>query len=95
MLDDLLTEQPYQGSQDLDSLPVAQILHILNSADAEVPAAVAQEIPRIAAAVEAIVKVLSEGGHLVYLGAGSSGRLGVLDAAEHVHQEQRVVPRPG
>jgi len=82
MLDDLLTEQPHQGSQDLDSLPIAQILHILNSADAEVPAAVAQEIPRIAAAVEAIVKVLGDGGHLVYLGAGSSGRLGVLDAAE-------------
>ena len=82
MLDDLLTEQPHQGSQDLDSLPIAQILQILNSADAEVPAAVAKEIPRIAAAVEAIVKVLEEGGHLVYLGAGSSGRLGVLDAAE-------------
>ena len=82
MLDDLLTEQPHQGSPNLDSLPIAQILSILNSADAEVPAAVAQEIPRIAAAVEAIVKVLEQGGHLVYLGAGSSGRLGVLDAAE-------------
>ena len=82
MLDDLLTEQPYQGSQDLDSLPIAQILSTLNAADAEVPAAVAQEIPRISAAVAAIVKALEGGGHLVYLGAGSSGRLGVLDAAE-------------
>jgi N-acetylmuramic acid 6-phosphate etherase len=82
MLDDLLTEQPHQGAQDLDSLAIPQILSVLNSADAEVPAAVAQEIPRIAAAVEAIVKVLEKGGHLVYLGAGSSGRLGVLDAAE-------------
>jgi N-acetylmuramic acid 6-phosphate etherase len=82
MLDDLLTEQPYQGSQDLDSLPIGQILSTLNAADAKVPAAVAQEIPRIAAAVEAIAKALEGGGHLVYLGAGSSGRLGVLDAAE-------------
>jgi N-acetylmuramic acid 6-phosphate etherase len=82
MLDDLLTEQTQQGAQDLDSLPIPQILSILNSADAQVPAAVTQEIPRIAAAVEAIVRALEHGGHLVYLGAGSSGRLGVLDAAE-------------
>src|SRR5450432_2408351 len=82
MLDDLLTEQPYAGSQDLDSLPTPQILSILSSADAEVTAAVALEIPRISAAVEAIAKALERGGHLVYLGAGSSGRLGVLDAAE-------------
>lgn len=82
MLDDLLTEQHHRGSRDLDSLPISQILNTLNSADAEVPAAVASEIPRISAAVEAIVKALEQGGHLVYLGAGSSGRLGVLDAAE-------------
>lgn len=82
MLDDLLTEQPSSSSQDLDSLSTQQILNALNSADAEVPAAVAREIPRIAAAVEAIAKALAGGGHLVYLGAGSSGRLGVLDAAE-------------
>src|ERR1700674_3619366 len=82
MHDDLLTEQPHRGSQDLDSLPIAQILRLVNTADAEVPAAVAKEIPRIAAAVEAIAKTLERGGHLVYLGAGTSGRLGVLDAAE-------------
>ena len=82
MLDDLLTEQPYPGAGHLDSLPTSQILTILNSADSEVPSAVAEEIPHITAAVEAIVKALGQGGHLVYLGAGSSGRLGVLDAAE-------------
>jgi N-acetylmuramic acid 6-phosphate etherase len=82
MLDDLLTEQCYKGSQDLDSLPTPQILNILNAADAEVPAAVGGEIPRIAAAVEAIASALERGGHLVYVGAGTSGRLGVLDAAE-------------
>ena len=82
MLDDLLTEQSYQCSQGLDTLSTAHILTILNAADAEVPIAVAQEIPRIAAAVEAITGALERGGHLVYVGAGTSGRLGVLDAAE-------------
>src|SRR5258708_7723014 len=82
MFDDLLTEQRYLGSEDLDSLPTAQILSILSAADSEVPAAVALEIPRIAAAVDAIADALERGGHLVYVGAGTSGRLGVLDAAE-------------
>jgi N-acetylmuramic acid 6-phosphate etherase len=82
MLDHLLTEQSYRGSQDLDSLPTAQILGLLNAADAEVPPAVGREIPKIAAAVEAIAAALERGGHLVYVGAGTSGRLGVLDAAE-------------
>jgi N-acetylmuramic acid 6-phosphate etherase len=55
---------------------------VLNAADAEVPAAVAHEIPRIAQAVDAIVTALERGGHLIYIGAGTSGRLGVLDASE-------------
>ena len=82
MLDDLLTEQLYPGSDDLDSLPIAQILGILNAADAEVPLAVGREIPQIERAVDAIAGALERGGHLVYIGAGTSGRLGVLDAAE-------------
>jgi N-acetylmuramic acid 6-phosphate etherase len=82
MLDDLLTEQFYPGSDDLDSLPIAQILGILNAADAEVPLAVGREIPQIEGAVNAIADALKRGGHLVYIGAGTSGRLGVLDAAE-------------
>src|SRR5579871_2321297 len=82
MLDDLLTEQIYGASRDLDSLPTAQILGILNAADGEVPAAVGRELPRIEAAVEAIAEALTRGGHLIYVGAGTSGRLGVLDAAE-------------
>ena len=82
MLDDLLTEQTYGASRDLDSLPIAQILGILNAADGEVPAAVGREIPRIEAAVEAIAGALTLGGHVIYVGAGTSGRLGVLDAAE-------------
>jgi N-acetylmuramic acid 6-phosphate etherase len=54
----------------------------MNAADAEIAGAVAREIPRIASAVEAITTALKRGGHLVYIGAGTSGRLGVLDASE-------------
>lgn len=82
MLDDLLTEQPHPESQHIDTLSTAGMLAVLNAADAEVPAAVAHEIPRIARAVDAIVAALERGGHLVYIGAGTSGRLGVLDASE-------------
>jgi N-acetylmuramic acid 6-phosphate etherase len=82
MLDDLLTEQTYHGSEHLDSLSTTNILEILNTADAEIASAVASEIPQIARAVEAIAGTLEKGGHLVYIGAGTSGRLGVLDAAE-------------
>ena len=81
MLDDLLTEQCTPGSDDLDSLPIAKILGILNAADAEVPVAVGREIPQIEGAVNAIAEALKRGGHLVYR-RGTSGRLGVLDAAE-------------
>lgn len=82
MLDDLLTEASHPDSQDLDTLPAAELLALMNRADAGVAAAVSAEIPRIARAVEAIAGALSRGGHLVYIGAGTSGRLGVLDASE-------------
>lgn len=61
---------------------MVQVLEIMNAADAQLAAAVAQEIPRIAAAAEAIRTALESGGSLIYIGAGTSGRLGVLDAAE-------------
>jgi N-acetylmuramic acid 6-phosphate etherase len=77
-----ITEQSYEASRDLDRLPTTDILALMNAADAEVAAAVAREIPRIARAVDAIAAALERGGHLVYIGAGTSGRLGVLDAAE-------------
>jgi N-acetylmuramic acid 6-phosphate etherase len=82
VLDELLTEQTYPASENIDTLPAAGILETLNAADAEVPAAVAREIPSIAQAVDAIVAAIERGGHLVYIGAGTSGRLGVLDASE-------------
>jgi N-acetylmuramic acid 6-phosphate etherase len=82
MLERLLTEQTNPESRNLDQLSMVRLLEIMNAADAQVAAAVAQEIPRIAAAAEAITAALERGGSLIYIGAGTSGRLGVLDAAE-------------
>lgn len=78
----LLTEQSLPASERIDQLPVEGILTVINDADREVPDAVRREIPRIAAAVEAILAALQSGGRLFYIGAGTSGRLGVLDASE-------------
>lgn len=78
----LLTEQSLPASERIDQLPVEGILTVINDADREVPDAVRREIPRIAAAVEAILAALQSGGRLFYVGAGTSGRLGVLDASE-------------
>jgi N-acetylmuramic acid 6-phosphate etherase len=82
MLERLTTEQTHPESRNLDELPMVRLLEIMNAADAQVSAAVTREIPRIAAAAEAITTALEGGGSLLYIGAGTSGRLGVLDAAE-------------
>jgi N-acetylmuramic acid 6-phosphate etherase len=82
MFETLLTEQNYPESRSLDQLSMVQLLEIMNAADAQVAAAVAQEIPRIGSAAQAIADALEHGGSLIYIGAGTSGRLGVLDAAE-------------
>lgn len=67
---------------DIDMLPTAEILRRINVEDAIVPAAVASELPAIVATVERVVAAFQAGGRLIYVGAGTSGRLGVLDAAE-------------
>lgn len=82
MLERLLTEQANAASADIDAQPTAEILRIMNEEDRKVAAAVAAETSRIAQAVDAIVAALGRGGRLFYLGAGTSGRLGVLDASE-------------
>jgi N-acetylmuramic acid 6-phosphate etherase len=82
MLERLLTEQSDPGSSQIHTLSTEDILTAMNAADTGVAAAVGREIPRIAPAVDAIVTVLDRGGSLVYIGAGTSGRLGVLDASE-------------
>jgi N-acetylmuramic acid 6-phosphate etherase len=82
MLDKLLTEQPNPASAVIDTLPTEQALRIINAEDRKVAEAVEREIPAIARAVDAIVAAFERGGHLYYIGAGTSGRLGVLDASE-------------
>jgi len=82
VLDKLLTEQTNPASASIDTLPTEMALRIINAEDQRVAAAVEREIPAIARAVEAIVAALEKGGRLFYLGAGTSGRLGVLDASE-------------
>ena len=82
MLENLLTEQANPASDHIDARPTEEILRIMNAEDARVAPAVAAEIPNIAKAVDAIAAALRSGGRLFYIGAGTSGRLGVLDAAE-------------
>ena len=81
-LDRLITEQPNPASAGIDALGTEEALRIINSEDRKVAGAVEREIPAIARAVDAIVAALERGGRLFYLGAGTSGRLGVLDASE-------------
>ena len=78
----LLTEQRNPASVDIDTMSAADLVELINVEDATVAAAVALEGEHIAAAVELVVGRLRRGGRLVYVGAGTSGRLGVLDAAE-------------
>jgi N-acetylmuramic acid 6-phosphate etherase len=81
-LGDLLTEQLNPVSERIDAVSTEEMLRMINAEDSKVAAAVALEIPKIAAAVEAIADAMRRGGRLFYIGAGTSGRLGVLDAAE-------------
>ncbi|MFN0150431.1 MAG: N-acetylmuramic acid 6-phosphate etherase [bacterium] len=78
----LITEQPNERTERIDRVPVAEALALMNAEDACVAAAVAREIPEIARLVEIARARVSGGGRIVYVGAGTSGRLGVLDAAE-------------
>jgi N-acetylmuramic acid 6-phosphate etherase len=82
LLDALLTERGdarYSGIDDLDTLSIARLM---NAADAGVPAAVSRALPAIAAAVDAVAARMERGGRLRYVGAGTAGRLAVLDASE-------------
>ena len=78
------TEQVNVKSTDIDRLSTVDMLSLINDEDATVAIAVGRAIPQIAQAVDLIVEALGSGGRLIYVGAGTSGRLGVLDAAECV-----------
>ncbi len=79
---DRLTEQQNLYSALIDSLSTVEMLRVMNSADQEVALAVEREIPNVARAVDAVSGRIQAGGRLFYTGAGTSGRLGVLDASE-------------
>lgn len=78
----LTTEQRNPNSMDIDAKSTADILKIINEEDKTVPIAVEKELPYITQAVDLVVKALKSGGRLLYFGAGTSGRLGVVDASE-------------
>ncbi|MYX37587.1 MULTISPECIES: N-acetylmuramic acid 6-phosphate etherase [unclassified Streptomyces] len=81
-LDHLATEAFRAELAEVDRLPTLDIARLMNAEDTTVPAAVAEQLPAIAAAVDGIAARMARGGRLVYAGAGTAGRLGVLDASE-------------
>ncbi|MDX3774120.1 N-acetylmuramic acid 6-phosphate etherase [Chromatiaceae bacterium AAb-1] len=81
-LESFISEGRNPETMDIDTLPVLGLLQKINSEDQKVALAVREVLPQIATAVEFIVSAFEEGGRLIYLGAGTSGRLGILDAVE-------------
>ncbi|PWI16363.1 N-acetylmuramic acid 6-phosphate etherase [Streptomyces sp. Act143] len=81
-LEALTTEAFRPELADIDRLPTLDIARLMNGEDTTVPAAVAERLPEIAAAIDAVAARMAQGGRLVYAGAGTAGRLGVLDASE-------------
>jgi N-acetylmuramic acid 6-phosphate etherase len=82
-MDDILqTESLNPNSQNLDCLSTLQMVQIINAEDARIAPAVQKVLPQVAAAIDAIAERMARGGRLVYIGSGTSGRLGVLDASE-------------
>jgi N-acetylmuramic acid 6-phosphate etherase len=82
LIEQRLTEQRNAASRNLDGMTAVEIVRLMNREDRKVAVGVGREIPAIARAVDAIVSGMRKGGRLIYVGAGSSGRMGVLDAAE-------------
>ncbi|MFF9124549.1 N-acetylmuramic acid 6-phosphate etherase [Streptomyces sp. NPDC014889] len=81
-LESLTTEAFRPELAEIDRLPTLEIARLMNAEDTTVPAAVAERLPQIAAAIDAVAERMARGGRLVYAGAGTAGRLGVLDASE-------------
>ena len=81
-ISNLSTEQRNSKSKDIDFASTAEILKIINNEDKTIPFAVEKELPYIEKAVDKIVEAMKKGGRLLYFGAGTSGRLGVVDASE-------------
>ncbi|PEC49484.1 N-acetylmuramic acid 6-phosphate etherase [Bacillus sp. AFS096315] len=82
MLENLTTETRNEKTMNLDEMSIEEFLTVMNEEDAKVAAAVRNEIPNISKAVEKIITAFKSGGRLIYIGAGTSGRIGLLDAVE-------------
>src|SRR6478752_9905838 len=82
MLEHLTTETRNEKTMNLDEMSILDFLTTMNEEDEKVASAIKKELPSIAKAVEAIIKAKKQGGRLIYLGAGTSGRIGLLDAVE-------------
>ncbi|WP_432721747.1 N-acetylmuramic acid 6-phosphate etherase [Jeongeupia wiesaeckerbachi] len=81
-LSGMVTEQRNAASAAIDQMSTLQMLQVINQEDQQVAPAVARTLPEVARAVDVIVESLQDGGRLIYIGAGTSGRLGILDASE-------------
>ncbi|MCL2560508.1 MAG: N-acetylmuramic acid 6-phosphate etherase [Turicibacter sp.] len=81
-LDHLETETRNEKTNHLDEMTTLELLTVMNEEDAQVAKAVQKEIPQIAKAVELVIKARQQNGRLIYMGAGTSGRIGLLDAVE-------------
>jgi len=81
-IQDLLTEKPNEATRGLDTRSAVEIARIINQEDHKIAAAVKKAIPEIAQVIDLVAHALREGGRLIYVGAGSSGRLAALDACE-------------
>ncbi len=82
MLDHLTTERRNKKTMFLDEMKTLEFLEVMNEEDSKVAVCVKKELPQIAKAVDAIIAAKKQGGRLIYLGAGTSGRIGLLDAVE-------------
>ncbi|OUM89341.1 N-acetylmuramic acid 6-phosphate etherase [Caldibacillus debilis] len=82
MLEQLTTEKRNPNTMDIDQMSIKEILQIMNKEDQSVPIAISKEIDKIESAIQMVIDSFRRGGRLIYIGAGTSGRLGVLDAAE-------------
>lgn len=81
-LDNLVTEAVNEKTRNIDAMSSLELVQTINEQDQGVALAVAKVLPEVAQAVDIIVAAMKQGGHLIYVGAGTSGRLGVLDASE-------------
>ena len=81
-LEKLTTEQRNPATEHIDELPTLDMVALMNADDKKVAEAVEEILPQIARAIDLLAEMLQKGGHLFYMGAGTSGRLGILDAVE-------------